>query len=79
MQRFMRESHEVALKILRGLAIGLQLPEDFFLEVRSRQGTSSFQIAVVSSDSLCCSVCGATWGPACCISRALHGALVCTR
>jgi isopenicillin N synthase-like dioxygenase len=45
MQRFMRESHEVALKILRGLAIGLQLPEDFFLEVRFRLGISGFQMA----------------------------------
>ena len=35
MQKFMRESHEVALRILRGLAIGLKLPEDYFLEVRA--------------------------------------------
>lgn len=33
-QKFMRNSHEVALKTLRGLAIGLGLPEDFYLEAQ---------------------------------------------
>lgn len=54
MQRFMRESHEVALKILRGLAIGLQLPESFFLEVQSpaRQEISLIKISAVPPASI---------------------------
>lgn len=29
----MNQAHDVGLKILRGLALGIDLPEDYFLEV----------------------------------------------